>query len=266
MHTKRSRQPVAVEVDPHCRRAERLASAQAAGAGHIDKCALAGVAKETVLSDACDEHIGESVVVEITDGDAHAVDLDVEPGRARHVRERAIAVVVVEPKRRALLGMARPVHPVDKQDVLPAIAVVVDEGAPRAHRLGEELAAVGAAVVAKLEAGGRRRVDEAKARALAPRALTQAAARPRRQRQRDAEKCVDSRPNVVEGSQRVDEAVLQRVHDELGGLVDAQRVHDVGAMNGNGVHAEIQLGGDFAVGEPVANQLEHFGLARRQAS
>ena len=73
-------------------------------------------------------------------------------------------------------------------------------------------------------------------------------------------------PEYVEGSlsERVDEAVLQCVDDELGGLVDTQRVHDVGAMHGDGVHAEVELGSNLAIREPITNQLEHFCFARSQ--
>ena len=60
--------------------------------------------------------------------------------------------------------MAGPVHAVDEQDVLPAVGVVVEERAAGAHRLGQELAAVGAVAVPELQAGTRRDVDEAHTR------------------------------------------------------------------------------------------------------
>src|SRR5688572_12514979 len=50
--------------------------------------------------------------------------------------------------------MPRPVGAVDQQDVLPAITVVVEEGAPRAKRLRQQLAPVGAVVVPEHESGG----------------------------------------------------------------------------------------------------------------
>ena len=59
--------------------------------------------------------------------------------------------------------MARPVHAVDEQDVLPAVGVVVEERAAGAQRFRQQLAAVRAAVVAELQAGRGGDVDEAKA-------------------------------------------------------------------------------------------------------
>ena len=111
--------------------------------------------------------VGKAVVVEVADGDAHAVELDVEAGGARDVGERAVAVVAVEAQRRSLPLVPGPVHAVDEQDVLPAVAVVVEERAARAERLGQELAAVRAAVVAEGEAGRGGDVDEPEARAVA---------------------------------------------------------------------------------------------------
>ena len=60
--------------------------------------------------------------------------------------------------------MPGPVHAADQEDVLPAIVVVVQEGAAAAQRFREQAASVGAAVVAEVEAGCRGDVDEAEAR------------------------------------------------------------------------------------------------------
>ena len=147
-----------------------VAPAEAARLRDVDERALAGVAEQPVLADAGDEEVGKAVVVVVADGDAHAVHLDVEARRARHVGERAVAVVAIEPQRRSLRRVARPVHAVDQQDVLPAVGVVVEKRAAGAQRLGQELAAVGAAVVAELEAGRAGDVDEAEAEVAPARA------------------------------------------------------------------------------------------------
>ena len=107
------------------------AAAEPARARHVDERALAGVPEQPVLADTRDEEVGEAVVVEVADGDAHPVHLDVEPRRARDVGERAVAVVAVELQRRALALVAGPVHAVDQQDVLPAVGVVIEERAAR---------------------------------------------------------------------------------------------------------------------------------------
>ena len=71
-------------------------------ARHVDERALAGVAKQPALPDAGDEEVGKPVVVEVADGDTHAVHLDVEAGRARDVGERAVAIVAIQAQRRPL--------------------------------------------------------------------------------------------------------------------------------------------------------------------
>ena len=49
--------------------------------------------------------------------------------------------------------MAWPVHAINKENVLPAVAVIVEKGAAGAERLRKKLASVGAAVVLELDAG-----------------------------------------------------------------------------------------------------------------
>ncbi len=146
-------QAVTIEVEPQRRRAEAGSSAEAAHLRRVHERALAGVAEQPVLPDARHEDVGKPVVVVVADGDAHAVHLDVQPGRARHIGERPVAIVLVQPQRRSLALVPRPVHAVDQQNVRPAIRVVVDERAARSHRLGQQLAAVAAVVVRELQAG-----------------------------------------------------------------------------------------------------------------
>src|SRR5689334_117559 len=77
--------------------------------------------------------------------------------------------------------MPRPVGAVDQQDVLPAITVVVEEGAPRAKRFRQQLAPVGTVVVAEHQSGGGG--DVGKLKTWRRRGLTIDADRERRQAQ-----------------------------------------------------------------------------------
>src|SRR5438067_570861 len=43
------------------------------------------------------------------------------------------------------------------------------------------------------------------------------------------------------------QTIANGVHDEFGGLVQPEGVHDVGAMYGNGVYAEVQVACDFLI-------------------
>ena len=60
--------------------------------------------------------------------------------------------------------MARPVHAVHEQNVLPAIGVVIEKGATRAHGFRQHLAAKGAAIVMKPDAGARGRIGKTKSK------------------------------------------------------------------------------------------------------
>ena len=125
---------------------------------------LAVVMEEAVLADGSDQEVGEAVVVIVADGDAHAVHFHREAGHFGDVGESAVAIVPVQPHGGALAAVAGPVHAIDQQDVEPAVAIVIEEGAPGAHGFGEVLGAERAAVVAELNTGGGGDVGQAEFR------------------------------------------------------------------------------------------------------
>ena len=71
-------------------------------------------------------------------------------------------VVAVKAKSGAAFFVSGPVGSVDQQNVLPAVAIVVKEGAAGAERLRQELATERSAVVLKVEAGGFGHIRKAK--------------------------------------------------------------------------------------------------------
>src|ERR1700676_2056318 len=125
---------------------------QAAGVGHAAKSSVPTIFEEPILPNAGDENVGKTVVVVIAHGDAHSVHFSIEAGLAGYVGKSAIAIVVIQAECGCLPLVARPVHAINKEDGLPAVAVVVEKGAARAERFGKEFASVGAAVVLKLNA------------------------------------------------------------------------------------------------------------------
>jgi len=131
-----------------------LTTKEAAGTRCIHESAFAGVAKKAALAYAGDEDVGKTIIVVIADGYSHAVELEVEASGARYVGEGAVAIIAVEAESDSLAFVTGPVHAVEKKDVLPAVVVVVEEGAARAERFREQFAAVGATVVTELDAGG----------------------------------------------------------------------------------------------------------------
>ena len=131
--------------------------------GYVDESSFAGVAEEPVLAHASDENVGKTVVVVIANRDAHAIHFDIESGARRHVGESSVAVVVVEAQRGAALLVARPVRAIDQQNVLPAVAIVIEEGAAGAQSFGQEFSAEGAAVVLEMNARLSGDIGETKA-------------------------------------------------------------------------------------------------------
>src|SRR5579863_9031674 len=127
--------------------------ADSAGIGHIDKSSLPGVFEKPILAHTGNQDVRKSVVVVIAHRHAHSVHFDIESGVVSYVGESSIAIVVIEPKRRRLPLVAGPVHAVDQENVLPAIAIVVEKGASRSKGFRKKLASVGAAVVLEMNAG-----------------------------------------------------------------------------------------------------------------
>src|SRR5450631_3904331 len=64
----------------------------------------------------------------------------------------------------------------------------------------------------------------------------------------------------------MDEPVLNRVHNQFGGVVNAKRSHYVGAVNTYRVRAETEPGSDFLVGLATYDQLQDLKLARTQCA
>src|SRR5208282_2292775 len=159
---KQVQQSVAVEIKPQGGRAHSLPATQPARLSNIDECALAGVLEQPVLAYAGNQDVRIAVVIVISDRNPHAVHLGVEPGVLGHVGECAVTIVAIELERTGLrrpfisgpIFMFGPIAAVHQKNVLPAIAIVVEEGATGAERLRQQLSAVGAAVVT--EANSRR--------------------------------------------------------------------------------------------------------------
>src|ERR1700680_2866782 len=73
-------------------------------------------------------------------------------------------------------------------------------------------------------------------------------------------------PESRAASWQIPQAIANGVNDELSGLVDSQRVHDVGTMHPDGVCAETELRGNFLVGFAGDNVLQNLQLARGESA
>ena len=155
-------QAIAIVVKPERGSAEALVPKKAAHARRIHKRSFAGVSKKPALSHACDENVRKSVVVVVANSHTHAVHLDIQARAFCHIGKRAVTIVPVKPESGTQAFVSGPVRSVDEKNVLPAIAVVIEECTARTQRFGQELAAVTATVVPELNAGRGGHVRKAK--------------------------------------------------------------------------------------------------------
>src|ERR1019366_4062289 len=97
-----------------------------------------------------------AIVVVISDGNAHAIHLYVEAGAAGYIGKRAVTIVPIELQRARFsfvsrpVFMSRPFGAVHENNVLPTVIVVGEEGPAVAECSRQQLAAIGAASVPKM--------------------------------------------------------------------------------------------------------------------
>ena len=156
-------QTVAIEIEPHRRRAECGPVAQPGLTRHIDEGAFSIVLKKPVLADTGNKHILMPVVVVVSDSNTHPVHTHRESGGFSDVSKRAVPIVLIQFQRGSLKRPSGPVRAVKDQNVEPAIAVVIEKRATRPHSLREVLGAKRPGVVMEINARGLRDVYEMEA-------------------------------------------------------------------------------------------------------
>ena len=159
--------PIAIIVQPGAGGAPLSLVGDTGGGGDVGEARRAaggGVVAEQVAGTEDGGHVEvvPAVIVVIADRGAHRVDqFPVQARGVRHVRERPIPVVVVERHRGPAHDMpAGKRGVVEQQQILPAIAVVIEKRAAGADRLDHVLAGRGGALMPEVDAGGRRDVGE----------------------------------------------------------------------------------------------------------
>ena len=108
---------------------EKPGAADARVRRDVGELAAADVAEQPVAAERGDVDVDVAVVVVVRGGHAQAVHLDGEPRLLRDIGERAVAIVAIERQARVVAAPAGPVMRVDEQDVLPAVAVDIQERA-----------------------------------------------------------------------------------------------------------------------------------------
>ena len=121
---------VAIDVDERAARAPQR-RAGPAGVGHLGEPAAAGIAIEGVRADVGDVQVDQAVVVDVAGARPHPVAAVSDVRGGRHVLERAVAPVSIQPVARA------PGHrgigeraAVDEKHIEPAVVVEIEEEAP----------------------------------------------------------------------------------------------------------------------------------------
>ena len=153
------KEPIAVVINPGAAGTPAYAIfPQARLLGHIRKSAVAVVVPQDVVTPIAAEQVVPAVVVVVTHADASAPSGAGQAGLFRHVRERAVAIVL-----KKVLGgrlavgigfLTRHAIAVGQVDVEPAILVVVEEGEPAALGFNNVLLVFNAAPnVGDVEAG-----------------------------------------------------------------------------------------------------------------
>ena len=66
-------------------------------------------------------------------------------------------------------------------------------------------------------------------------------------------------------SRNVHQPRADRVHNKFGGLVDSQRIHNVGTVDSHSIGAEIEGSRNFFVRFSVDDHLQHFQFALRES-
>ena len=100
-----------------------------------------------------DIDVVESVVVIVADSAAETIHFNVESGLVRYISKCAIVIIVIESRIGFDGAVPRPVHGIDKENILPAVIVVIDNANAATHGFGKIFFAEGAAVVLEVNAG-----------------------------------------------------------------------------------------------------------------
>jgi hypothetical protein len=132
--------------------------------GHLPEVSSL-VAEQPVAADRGDEDVDPAVVVVVADGDAHAVQLDVQSRLFGDVGEAAGPVVPVQGEGRALRTLVSgPVTGVDQQDVLVPTVVGIEYRDAGTDGFGQQALAEGAVDMGEVDAGLGGDVGEAQGR------------------------------------------------------------------------------------------------------
>src|SRR5579862_4801357 len=134
--------------------------------------------------------------------------------------------------------MTRPIHAVHQQDVLPAIIVVIKKRAARAKGLGKEFSAEGSAVMLKADSRRSSDIGETKTKICggSGEEMVRREGRIEGQASSGGYKFTTLHECPSRGSARgiaswkSDQTVAYSVDHQLGGLVNAERIHDVGTV------------------------------------
>jgi hypothetical protein len=122
---------VIIEPDRACRPAGRGDTRLSA---HIGEGAVAIIVIQDATAVAGDEQVRKAIAVIVSYGDALRIASSADAGLFGDVRKSTVAVVLIKGVAQRRIGIVEVAFPaVDQEDVHPAVVVVIEKSAARAH-------------------------------------------------------------------------------------------------------------------------------------
>src|ERR1700677_3592482 len=118
----------------------------------VGELSTSEISKQVATTYSSHVNVIAAIVVEVSHRAAHAVHLYIQTRTVGCVRERPVAIIVVQRSRRSADLMLGPVHGLNEKHILPAIVIVVKHADAAPHRLRQVLLSERAIVVTKVNA------------------------------------------------------------------------------------------------------------------
>ena len=172
IRNKQVKVPITVVVQETASRAPpRLIVQEPGSLRDIGEGAITIVAVENVLSEVGAEHVFKSVVIVVPDADAGGPTNGMETRLLRNIRERPVAIVLVQAVSR-FGGSGLNTSATEQKYIHPAVVVVVNECTSAAGRLQNVFLTLDAPVdCGRTQSGGGRYVDKVRVERAARRGL-----------------------------------------------------------------------------------------------
>ena len=128
--------------------------------GYVTEMSVTQVAEEMIVAESGYIDVVLPIIVVVANGAAHPVHLALQPSLFGDIGESSVVIVVVERRIGCAVAVARPIHRVHEEDVLPTVIVIVNETHSAAHRLRKVLLSECSAIPLELNPSFGRDIGE----------------------------------------------------------------------------------------------------------